>query len=287
MKISRRIIVGLALTSLLLGILAPQASAAKPAGKPGGNTSPSADLSITITDSPDPVLVGGEVTYVMTISNAGPSSPFVSLRMHVEGDSHGTARSTQGSCYSESQISLSVEDVTTCDFGTLTRGQTVRVTATRRALSQGTLRVSTDLWSSLPDPNISNNKATESTTVTTPTPVPGVAKPLNACGGVVLIEYHLGQPQLPGYCEFQSTGMSLTVSGSHIRPRDYLDNEIQVVITGLGRVLATCRGLGACAAVSSEAVPVGTRLTCTAWEGGSSWLILTPAPGLVTYACTG
>jgi uncharacterized repeat protein (TIGR01451 family) len=35
---------------------------------------PVADLAITKTDSPDPVLVGGVVTYTMAVSNSGPST---------------------------------------------------------------------------------------------------------------------------------------------------------------------------------------------------------------------
>lgn len=38
-----------------------------------GNDDFEADLSFTIVDSPDPVLPGGQVTYVITINNAGPS----------------------------------------------------------------------------------------------------------------------------------------------------------------------------------------------------------------------
>ena len=35
---------------------------------------PAADLSLTKTDSPDPVLAGELLTYTLTVHNAGPSS---------------------------------------------------------------------------------------------------------------------------------------------------------------------------------------------------------------------
>src|SRR5687767_9302108 len=41
---------------------------------------PSADLSLTKSDSPDPVAVGGSLTYTLTVRNQGPaSSGFVIL----------------------------------------------------------------------------------------------------------------------------------------------------------------------------------------------------------------
>ena len=33
-----------------------------------------ADLSVTVTDSPDPVLTGGNVTYALNVTNNGPCS---------------------------------------------------------------------------------------------------------------------------------------------------------------------------------------------------------------------
>ena len=39
----------------------------------------SADLSVTKTDSPDPVIAGNNLTYTITVSNAGPSDAAVQL----------------------------------------------------------------------------------------------------------------------------------------------------------------------------------------------------------------
>ena len=48
---------------------------------PGNNTAsvtvtvnPAADLSLTLTDSPDPVLLGQTITYTTTVKNNGPSA---------------------------------------------------------------------------------------------------------------------------------------------------------------------------------------------------------------------
>src|SRR5205823_6213325 len=66
------------------GTLTNTASAAAPSGTtdptPGNNSASDSatiqrrtDLSITKTDSPDPVNAGGTVTYTLTVHNAGPS----------------------------------------------------------------------------------------------------------------------------------------------------------------------------------------------------------------------
>src|SRR5688572_132492 len=36
----------------------------------------SADLGVTISASPDPVAAGGQITYVVTVTNAGPDTAF-------------------------------------------------------------------------------------------------------------------------------------------------------------------------------------------------------------------
>jgi uncharacterized repeat protein (TIGR01451 family)/uncharacterized delta-60 repeat protein len=58
------------------------ANAAETDANPGDNTfasitavaSPTADMSLTIIDSPDPVAVGGTLTYTLIVSNAGPAT---------------------------------------------------------------------------------------------------------------------------------------------------------------------------------------------------------------------
>jgi len=72
------------LSSQAAGTLVNTATLAMPAGvsdvDPGNNTAtdvdsvtPAADVSVAQVDAPDPVLVGGDVSYTVTVANAGPA----------------------------------------------------------------------------------------------------------------------------------------------------------------------------------------------------------------------
>src|SRR5438874_277825 len=85
---------------------APSGGAAAPPG--------SADLSITKTDSPDPVAAGAALTYSLAVANAGPDTAtnVVATDNLPKGVTFVSATSPQGSC-SQSK------GVVTCHLGTL------------------------------------------------------------------------------------------------------------------------------------------------------------------------
>jgi CSLREA domain-containing protein len=124
-----------------------------------------ADLSITKSDSPDPVLVGGLLTTTLTVDNDGPEDAVAvvvtdSLPSEVSFDS---ASSSQGSCTESS-------GTVTCDLGDLAAGDSATVTITATADAEGTVTNSASVASSTEDPDQSDNDDSEGTTVN---PIPG------------------------------------------------------------------------------------------------------------------
>jgi uncharacterized repeat protein (TIGR01451 family) len=124
----------------------------------------SADLSITKTDSPDPVTVGNNLAYTVTVTNNGPDDvldatmtdrlpaglTFVSVNVSDQGES--------GQC-SESGGTV------TCTFGLSSDQGTGMVDIVVRPTAAGTITNTASVSSSLTDPNTANNSATESTFV--------------------------------------------------------------------------------------------------------------------------
>src|SRR5207253_11485919 len=97
------------------GILAP--NPADNSATAATTVNPAADLSLTKTDSPDPVPAGQLLTYTLTAQNAGPSSATgVQVTDNLPaGVTFDSATPSQGTC---SQASGTV----TCALGTLTSG---------------------------------------------------------------------------------------------------------------------------------------------------------------------
>ncbi len=125
---------------------------------------PRADLSITKTDSPDPVGVGQALTYTLNVANAGPSDAqaVVVTDTLPANVSFGSATPSQGSC---SQAG----GVVTCNLGALgasgSASITVVVTPTAAAGVAGSVSNTASVSSSTSDPSAANNSATQGTTV--------------------------------------------------------------------------------------------------------------------------
>ena len=119
---------------------------------------PTADLSITKSDSADPVAPGGAYTYTVTVNNAGPSDA-----------TSVVATDTLPAGVSFVSTSGCAEDpagAPTCSLGTIAAGgmasYSISVTAPS---STGTVTNSVSVASAAADGNASNNTATEDTTV--------------------------------------------------------------------------------------------------------------------------
>jgi uncharacterized repeat protein (TIGR01451 family) len=122
-----------------------------------------ADLGVTKTDSPDPVHVGQNLTYTVTVRNNGPEAATgVTLTDQLPKNAgFGSVSTTQGTC------SLKPEKATvTCSLGTIASGGTVTVTIVVKPTKKGQITNTASVSAaSPPDPNTANNTASATTTV--------------------------------------------------------------------------------------------------------------------------
>ena len=131
-----------------------------------------ANLGITKSDSPDPVIAGVALTYTVTITNAGPSpAPNVVVRDALSAlVSFQSATPSQGACEA-GVVPGDPAKPLTCNLGTLANGGMATLTvvvAVNSDVPAGTLLVNNaDVSSDVPDPNNANNVATATTTVQT------------------------------------------------------------------------------------------------------------------------
>ena len=115
-----------------------------------------ADISIAVTDSPDPVRVGSTLTYTITISNSGPNAAPVNLTGSIPEQLINLVITTsQGQCY------YSVN----CNLGIVASGGSATVTLSGTANSRATLTFTPTASTGAIDPNTANNSATATTIV--------------------------------------------------------------------------------------------------------------------------
>jgi uncharacterized repeat protein (TIGR01451 family) len=135
------------------------AQAAWPAPKPSG-----ADLSITKTDSPDPLTVGRNLTYSIIVGNGGPlAATDVTVSDELPSSvSFVSWSATQGSCSGTTTLS--------CTLGNLSKGATAGVEIVVRANQAGTITNVATVKGNQKDNNQANNQSAASTTVTSPPP---------------------------------------------------------------------------------------------------------------------
>jgi uncharacterized repeat protein (TIGR01451 family) len=118
------------------------------------------DLTLSLTDSPDPVLVSSNLTYTASVTNRGPSQATgVTLATTLpSGMLLKTVTPSQGTWSSAGNI-------ITCNFGGLTNGQRATVTITVTPLTSGNLVASGRVTGNQYDPVPQNNVAVTTTAV--------------------------------------------------------------------------------------------------------------------------
>jgi uncharacterized repeat protein (TIGR01451 family) len=125
---------------------------------------PQADLSVTKTDSPDPVAVRGQLTYTVTVRNDGPAvATGVTLVDTLPDVTFVSSTPSLGSCVRSGKGKSAVE--LTCELGGLASGQTATVSIVVSPTREGTIANSATVRANEPDADRADNTATETTTV--------------------------------------------------------------------------------------------------------------------------
>jgi uncharacterized repeat protein (TIGR01451 family) len=119
-----------------------------------------ADLSINAADAPDPVHVGNNITYTLTVTNRGPSTATaVNLTNALPASANFvSASSSQGSCTNSAGI-------VTCSLGNLSSGAVATVSIVIAPTSHGVLTNTASISAAQTDPVASNNASSVATTV--------------------------------------------------------------------------------------------------------------------------
>jgi uncharacterized repeat protein (TIGR01451 family) len=103
-----------------------------PAGGPSGDCP--ANLSVTKTDSPDPVHLGQELTYTITVTNDGPglAEDVTAVDQLPKATGFGSASATQGTCVRK-------KSSVTCNLGDLAAGESATITIVVKPTRKGTI----------------------------------------------------------------------------------------------------------------------------------------------------
>jgi uncharacterized repeat protein (TIGR01451 family) len=130
----------------------------------GGGECPGADLAVGMTAQPEPVVVGNNLTYTISVTNRGPSTAKNVVVSHLLPASVAfvSAVPSQGG-YSVSGGVLS------CNFGTIVPGGRATVVVTVLPAAAGTISSTATVSSNQSDPDSSNNSVTVVSHVNPPT----------------------------------------------------------------------------------------------------------------------
>src|SRR5262245_46421071 len=133
--------------------------------------SQSADLSVVKTDSPDPVTAGTDLTYTLTVNNAGPNdAQNMALSDTLpSGTTFVSAQQTGGTPLTLNTPAVGGTGTITTDPATLLQSTSatfqVVVHVNPNTLAGATISNTANVTSSTTDPNMGNNSATQTTSV--------------------------------------------------------------------------------------------------------------------------
>jgi uncharacterized repeat protein (TIGR01451 family) len=126
-----------------------------------------ADLSITKSGAPNPVLSGNRLTYTLTVENNGPQSATgVTVTDPLPDSVHfNSVGSSRGSCIRSTTKPAPKDGTVTCSLGNLANGATASITIVVTSTTPGTLTNTATVNGKEIDPNPLNNSATATISV--------------------------------------------------------------------------------------------------------------------------
>jgi uncharacterized repeat protein (TIGR01451 family) len=117
-----------------------------------------ADLKVTVTDSPDPVVQGQDVTYTFSIRNQGPTYAANVVFTDTLPAGLNLISATPATC-------LGIPPAITCTLGNVPNGSVATVTIVARTTAPGTITNFGDAASDETDTRQTDNRGTAQTTV--------------------------------------------------------------------------------------------------------------------------
>jgi uncharacterized repeat protein (TIGR01451 family) len=129
---------------------------------PPAPPAPKIDLSITKTGSPNPAVLGNQITWTMTVTNAGPSAATgVKVADPIPaGTTFVSATSTVGTCTGGAVLN--------CSLGNMAVGATATITLVTTSTATGTIPNTTTVVGNEAETNTANNTATATVVVNGP-----------------------------------------------------------------------------------------------------------------------
>ena len=157
--------------------------------------SPTADLALGLVDLPDPVLLGSNLTYTITIQNLGPATATGVIAYDTLPSTVNFISASPANGYTiEGQV------ITFTNLGNLASGALTNLTIVVQPAAAGTITDSASCYSSLIDPLKANNSASVKTVVQSSV-IPMVPLSISLAGSDVVISW----PVTPGNIFLQST----------------------------------------------------------------------------------
>lgn len=175
------------------------------------------NLSVSKVDFPDPARVGHPLTYTVVVTNGGPSASVVVTLTDIlpASTNLGSVTPSQGSCSPGSTV--------TCTLGFLGTGGSATVTIVVTPTATGLITNTAVVTGGGQDPNLSNNVATQTTTVN-----PNVDLAITKTVASVAPSFGKVTTFTVAY---SNTG---TFTASNVVITDFLDSNVQYVTDTLG-----------------------------------------------------